>query len=106
MEYNMVMNNYRKRQKLTGVRNRLQGTRKIGCQHIVCKQYILYPDYAIPKKETFHVKRKERLMKEDSLKQLRKEFCHDNVKTLIKYHISLYQQKKLTIRLTQQGVHM
>ncbi len=30
-------------------------------------------------------------MKEDSLKQLRKdmEFCHDKVKTLIKYHISL-----------------
>lgn len=85
-------NEYRKRQKLTGVRNRLQGTRKIGCHaHIVCKQYILYPDFAIPKKETFHVKRKERLMKEDGLKQLRKdlEFCYDKVKTLIKYHISL-----------------
>ena len=83
---------YYKQRKSMSKRTRLQGTRKMGCNaHIVCRQYILYPDYGIPKKETFASKRKEREMKEENLKYLRSDLklTPQNVRTEIKYHISL-----------------
>ena len=43
-------------------RVRLQGTRKMGCKaHIIQRQYILYPEFAIPSScsyESMHVARK------------------------------------------------
>ena len=82
---------YYKQRKPMGKRTRLQGSRKMGCNaHIVCRQYILYPDYGIPKKETQN-KRKEREKKQESLKRLRKDLTltPENIKTESKYHISL-----------------
>ena len=83
---------YYKQRKPMGKRTRLQGTRKIGCNAhiIICRQYILYPDYGIPKKESLS-KKKERQRKQESLKELRRDLTltPQNVKTEIKYHVSL-----------------
>ena len=82
---------YYKQRKPMGKRTRLQGTRKIGCNaHIICWQYILYPDYGIPKNESLS-KKKGRQRKQESLKELRRDLTltPQNVKTEIKYHVSL-----------------
>ena len=63
---------YYKQRKPMGKRTRLQSTRKIGCNaHIVCRQYILYPHYGIPEKESLN-KTKERERKQENLKRLRR----------------------------------
>ena len=83
---------YYKQRKPMGKRTRLQGTRKMGCNaHIVCRQYIVYPDYGVPKRETFVSNRKEREMIEENLKQVQSDSTlnPDNVRTEIKYHVSL-----------------
>ena len=83
---------YYKQRKPTGKRTQLQGTRKMGCSaHIVCRQYILYPDYRVSKKEIFGSKRKERGVKEETLKQLQRDLTitPQNVRTEVKYHVSL-----------------
>ena len=79
---------YYKQRKPMGKRTRLQ---RMGCNaHIVCRQYILYPHYGIPEKESLN-KKKERERKQENLKRLRRDLTltPENVKTEIKYHISL-----------------
>ena len=62
---------YKPRQALSK-RVRLQGTRKMGCKaHIIQRQYILYPEFAIQSSCTYESKRQERLAKEEKLHQLR-----------------------------------
>ena len=61
---------YYKLRQTTNKRVCLQGTRKMGCKaHIIQRQYILYPEFAIAK--SYESKRQERLAKEVRLKQLR-----------------------------------
>ena len=52
---------YYKQRKRMGKCTRLQGTRKIGCNaHIVCRQYILYPDYGIPERHLLVREKKDK----------------------------------------------
>lgn len=80
---------YYRGRKCLGKRNRLQGTRKIGCKaHIVLREYILYPDYKVA--YSYNSKRQERLEKEKMLKQLRANLdLRGKVQSESKYYVSL-----------------
>ena len=82
---------YYKPKKGLGKRNRLQGTRKIGCKaHIVLREYILYPDYSIAK--SYDSKRQERLAKEEQLKILRADLdTREKVKSESRYCFTTYR---------------
>ena len=72
-------------------RVRLQGTRKMGCKaHIIQRQYILYPEFAIPSSCSYESMRQERLAKEEKLHQLRDHLNSQKpVKTKSVYYVSL-----------------
>ena len=80
---------YYKPKKGLGKRNRLQGTRKIGCKaHIILREYILYPDYNVAK--SYDSKRQERLAKEEQLKKLRADLeIGETVQSESRYYVSL-----------------
>ena len=82
---------YFKPKKALGKHVRLQGSRKMGCKaHITLRQYILYPDYAVPKCHAFESKNQQRLAKQQQLKQLRADLhSKSSITTVIKYHVSL-----------------
>ena len=82
---------YLKPKKALGKRVRLQGSRKMGCKaHITLRQYVLYPDYSLPKCRAFESKNQERLTKQQQLKQLRADLqSKSSITTAIKYHVSL-----------------
>ena len=63
----------------------------MGCKaHITLHQYILYPDYAVPKCHAFESKNQQRLAKQQQLKQLRADLkSKSSITTVIKYLVSL-----------------
>ena len=62
----------------------------MGCKaHITLRQYVLYPDYSLPKCRAFESKNQERLTKQQQLKQLRADLQSKlSITTVIKYHVS------------------
>lgn len=100
---------YYKRKKSMGKRVKLQGTRKMDCAaHIVCHQYIIYPDYAISnaEREMFTTKRNERDMKEKKLNELRDCLKSGGVKSVIKYYISLPTEEAHHKAHLTRGAHV
>ena len=95
---------YYKQRKPTGKHTRLQGTRKMGCNaHIVCQQYILYPDYEVPKKECQN-KRKEKERRQENLKRLRRDLTLTPKTSQPKSSTTyLYQRRRLITKPIQLG---
>ena len=92
---------YYKHKKGLGKRNRLQGTRKIGCKaHIILREYILYPDYNITK--SYDSKRQERLAKEEQLKKLRADLkTGEKVQLESRYYVSLPTEEAIHTPLAE-----
>ena len=82
---------YFKKKESKHARLRLQGTRKIGCcAHIEITQYTLYPDYQVTKQEKEGLSPwKVRLLRENKLRELRKELDTGTPKIQAKYFVSL-----------------
>ena len=81
---------YYKSKPKTGKQLRLQSTRKIGCPaHIVVKQYILFPQYALPDEVHGKSKHQIRLQKEQTLLKLQNEMESGSIKQTTRYWLSL-----------------
>ena len=81
---------FHKSKPKTGKQLRLQSTRKIGCPaHIVVKQYILFPQYALPDEIHGKSKHQIRLQKEQTLLKLQNEMESGSVKQTTRYWLSL-----------------
>lgn len=78
---------YFKKKESKHARLRLQGTRKTGCcAHIEITRYTLYPDYQVTKQEKEGLSLwKLRLLREDKLRELRKELDTGTPKTQAKF---------------------
>ena len=74
----------------------------------MCRQYILYPDYRVTKKEMFVTKRNERAEKEVMLNELRKDLasCSVEVKRDVKYHVSLPSEEAHHSTHPTRGPHL
>ena len=97
---------YYKPKKCLGKRNRLQGTRKIGCKaHIILREYIPYPEYKVDK--SYDSKRQERLAKEERLKQLRADLNTGvKVQTECRYYVSLPTEEAHHNTHPTRGAHI
>ena len=97
---------YYKPKKVLGKRNRLQGTRKIGCKaHIILREYILYPDYKVA--NSYDSKRQERLAKEERLKQLRADLdTEGKVQSESRYYVSLPTEEAHHNTQPTRGAHI
>jgi len=82
---------YYKSKLKKGKQLRLQSTRKIGCPaHIVVKQYIVFPGYAVHSDEiNGKSKHRIRLQKEQTLQKLQNEMESGSVKQTTRYWLSL-----------------
>ena len=97
---------YYKPKKVLGKRNRLQGTRKIGCKaHIILREYILYPDYKVA--NSYDSKHQERLAKEERLKQLRADLdTEGKVQSESRYYVSLPTEEAHHNTHPTRGAHI
>ena len=77
----------------------------MGCKvHNTLCQYILYPDYAIPKCHAFEIKR---FAKQQQLKQLRTDLqSKSSITTVIKYHVSLPTEEVHHATHPTRGAHL
>lgn len=80
----------------------------MGCKaHITLRQYVLYPDYSLPKCRAFESKNQERLTKQQQLKQLRADLqSKSSITTVIKYHVSLPTEEAHHATNPTHGAHL
>ena len=69
-------------------------------------QYILYPDYAVPKCHAFESKNQQRLAKQQQLKQLRADLQSKLITTVIKYNVSLPTEEAHHATHPTRGAHL
>ena len=99
---------YFKQRQPLNKRVRLQGSRKMGCKaHIILRQYILYPDYAILKHLTFTSKYQERRARQQRLDELRADMRSKlSITKVVKYHVSLPTEEAHHATHPTRGAHL
>ena len=76
--------------------------------HIVCRQYILYPDYCIPEELSLETKKKEREVKSKQLNQLWTDLraMPEKVNSVIKFYLSLPAEEAHHAAHPTRGSHL